>query len=73
MRAPIFLRFFQEKRLEDSTLAISFADFSENLQANLPLYFSQLVLVNSPYARLEKDKCILLIYSDLKNAHPIHE
>ena len=37
-------------------------------------FFSQEILLkNSPYGRLEKDKCILLIYSDLKNAHTIHE
>ncbi|MCI0381489.1 MAG: hypothetical protein L0207_00325 [Chlamydiae bacterium] len=38
MKNQIFLRSFQEKLLEDSTLTISFADFSENLIKNLSFF-----------------------------------
>ena len=42
MKKPIFLRAFQEKLLENSAMAIPFADFSRNLIKNLNLFIESL-------------------------------
>jgi hypothetical protein len=53
--------------------SMSFARIKLKTPKTYPIKtFRRVLAYHSPYARRMEDKCILLIISGLKNAHPIH-